>query len=271
MNGSRFDTLTRSLTAPRTRRGLSRVLGGLAFGGPLALLGPAEAEAGRKKGKRRKKRKKKRDCAPNCAGKQCGDDGCGGSCGPCFRGSCQGGACVCASGEEVCNGACMTACGQGQLRDPDTCQCCTARGRPCGLGSQCCSGLCQSQGGFTQCVGRNGLEDCTWGEQCRTGVCDGGKCTCDGDICNGTCRIPCAAPRATRDWETCGCCVNNGHTCIDGTCTCCCSGTCSGPVGQKPCEGLASGANCSFDAQCASGKCEWTDAGGGIQVQKCVA
>jgi formylglycine-generating enzyme required for sulfatase activity len=33
-------------------------------------------------------------CTPNCSGRQCGDDGCGGSCGTCKTGTCQNSKCV---------------------------------------------------------------------------------------------------------------------------------------------------------------------------------
>lgn len=39
MDGSHFDDLTRSLSGPRSRRGVARLLGGLAFGGVLSALG----------------------------------------------------------------------------------------------------------------------------------------------------------------------------------------------------------------------------------------
>ena len=108
------------------------------------------------------------------------------------------------------------------------------------------------------------------GGQCASGVCEAGKCTCAGDICKGVCRVACASTVAARNPDTCACCRTNGQTCIDGTCNCCCSGTCSGPVGQKPCVGLPDGAGCSFDAQCESGSCELVPAGGNFLVYQCV-
>ncbi|HSA24024.1 MAG TPA: SUMF1/EgtB/PvdO family nonheme iron enzyme, partial [Myxococcota bacterium] len=50
-------------------------------------------------------------CPPDCAGKQCGDDGCGGSCGGCSAGEiCQDGACACLF--EGCGEGC---CGAGEV------------------------------------------------------------------------------------------------------------------------------------------------------------
>jgi hypothetical protein len=95
MDGSAFDRLTRTVIAPRTRRGVHRLLGGLAVGGPLALLGGAAGEA-------RKKNKKKKPCPP-CKKRKKGKckanlpEGT-----PCISpagqgGMCQGGSCVAAA------------------------------------------------------------------------------------------------------------------------------------------------------------------------------
>src|SRR5215204_218450 len=95
MDETRFDALARSLTQPRSRRGLTRLLGGLGVGGPLALFGAGETAA---KPKKKKKNKKKSaaalpvspppsGCTPDCAGKRCGDaNGCGGFCTDCPQG-----------------------------------------------------------------------------------------------------------------------------------------------------------------------------------------
>ena len=47
MDGSQFDALTRILAAAPSRRGLSRFVGALVLGGPLALTrAPADAKGG---------------------------------------------------------------------------------------------------------------------------------------------------------------------------------------------------------------------------------
>ncbi|MEM4245422.1 MAG: hypothetical protein QXR60_04435, partial [Candidatus Nanoarchaeia archaeon] len=56
-------------------------------------------------------------CTPNCAGKECGDDGCGGSCGTCSSGK------TCSNGQCVTSGACKK---QNEI---------------CKSSSDCCSGL----------------------------------------------------------------------------------------------------------------------------------
>jgi hypothetical protein len=86
LDADRFDALTRTLTvASSRRRALVATLGGV-----LGLLGLATAQNAEAKNCKKIKNKNKRKkclkqarCIPTCAGKQCGDDGCGGSCGSC--------------------------------------------------------------------------------------------------------------------------------------------------------------------------------------------
>jgi formylglycine-generating enzyme required for sulfatase activity len=73
------------------------------------------------------------DCLPDCGGKQCGSDGCGGTCGNCpFSTSCQNGVCIpncqanCA-GKECGSDGCGGLCGS------------------CGFGQTCVNGTCKSQ------------------------------------------------------------------------------------------------------------------------------
>jgi hypothetical protein len=257
MDGTQFDALARSLATKGSRR---RALIGL-VSGTLGLFGASVEEAAAKNCKKIKNKQKRKKCLAkakpsppctrNCAGKTCGDDGCGGSCGDCFRGSCQGGICICPTGEEVCNGACIARCAELELRDPDTCDCCTGNGDPCGLGSQCCSDLCAN----SECHGRNGLEDCTFGAQCQSGVCEAGKCTCDGDICGGTCVPGCGTrPDVRRNPVTCDCCLANFTLCETGDELECCSGDCN----ADECAGRPDHdpRGCDFAAQCESNKCE---------------
>jgi hypothetical protein len=102
-----FDDLTRALSGTSTRRRFGGVLTALGLGSVagLGLLGTAETEAKKRHKKRNKKRKHRRDgngagnggdggtqppsdtCVPDCTSpfgpKQCGSDGCGGTCGTC--------------------------------------------------------------------------------------------------------------------------------------------------------------------------------------------
>ncbi|MCH9716847.1 MAG: hypothetical protein K0U52_07145 [Gammaproteobacteria bacterium] len=68
-------------------------------------------------------------CSPQCQGKNCGSDGCGGSCGTCKQGSCIDGNCCVAScvnkkcgDDDGCGGKC-TGCPSGQLCNVQTGQC----------------------------------------------------------------------------------------------------------------------------------------------------
>ena len=119
MDHQAFDGLTRSLTASltgsTTRRGITRLLGGLALGGPLALLGLGEAGATCTKKCGPCKRCKK----GKCKGKK--PDGTA-----CTGGTCQRGVCIpaavqappppspliCPSGTFAVAGRCAPNCGQ---------------------------------------------------------------------------------------------------------------------------------------------------------------
>ena len=134
-------------------------------------------------------------CIPDCSGKQCGDDGCGGSCGSCQSGEvCQGNQCqsctpdctgkVC--GDDGCGGSC------GSCQSNETCsnnqcipcdpmnftQACTDQNFDCGTTSNGC-------GGNIDC-GTCALSN----ETCSNNLCVPIECSndvdCDpGYICNG--------------------------------------------------------------------------------------
>ena len=150
MDADRFDILARSLRAPHTRRGVMRVLGGMALG-PLALLGIAQTEAKRK----RKKKKKPPPASVVYVPVPAGD---------------------CPDGYTMCNGVCRDL-----LFDPKHCGRC---GRDCGSADapdgatprQCCEGRCQNPG----CC-RN--SDCPRaGDVCSDGFCVTGAGTCSGSL-----------------------------------------------------------------------------------------
>jgi len=116
MNTDAFETLTRSLIGARpgstTRRGMTRLLGGLALGGPLALLGWSQTEAKCTKKCGPCKRCKKGKCKPMPAGTTC------------TGGTCQGGDCVPTAASPpppplpapTCAETCPSACGFCFLR-----------------------------------------------------------------------------------------------------------------------------------------------------------
>jgi len=102
-------------------------------------------------------------CVPKCAGKQCGDDGCDGSCGscdddnPCTSNSCSNGSC------EYPNVTDGKSCGSGNWCQSGSCECKPAcSGKECGddgCGGSC--GTCDSPQTYTcgggECVLRSGL------------------------------------------------------------------------------------------------------------------
>lgn len=189
MDGSRFDAWSRALADARSRRGLARLLTGLALGGPIALRRTTDTAA-KKKGKGRKKRPAR--CQPRCAGKACGPDGCGGVCGACpaVGQVCTAeGLCVCtatSAGPDVCGGVCRERCDVRSLRKPD-CGCCVANGQAEEDSNKCCS---TSQNAFTlRCVGRPPGLWCDFDAQCASDNCVAGKCSACGktqDYCKNS-------------------------------------------------------------------------------------
>ena len=82
MDDEGFDRLTRMLsTAVIARRGAVRRL----LAGALGLSLGAVATSATAAKKRKKKKKKAPPCQPDCAGKNCGANGCNGSCGSCTQ------------------------------------------------------------------------------------------------------------------------------------------------------------------------------------------
>ena len=212
-------------------------------------------------------------CQPDCTGAQCGDDGCGGSCGDCDPAKvCIGGACI-----EVCSDECPAA---GQLGcvgdsvrecgdfDDDGCLD-WSPGAPCGAGMTCVGGACVC------------APDCA-GKECGDDGCDGscGGCApetlCTDGLCMGPCADDCETPgesvcegNGTRscgqhdadpclDWSEVASCKSN-EVCTDGVCVC--QPSCEGKeCGTDGCGGPC-GAPCGEDLGCTSaGKCTPTEA-----------
>jgi hypothetical protein len=173
MDGSRFDSLIRSLVAPQPRRAVTRAIGGLTLAGVAAVgLAPADGEAGKKKKKCKKcgscRTCKKGKCKPKPNGTDCG----GGQ-------ACQSGACRCPEGQDACGGACLESCPSIRLRNPVTCACCRPTGeieRECAPAENdpCCSGLfCEAIGDEgTACPGRTLGQPCDFDDQCESGNCN---------------------------------------------------------------------------------------------------
>lgn len=225
MDDHRFDNLARSVSAAAaSRRSALRLLGGGALGGLLALLGLADAEAGKKKRRKRPNRRAQRRCPAGTL--RCGGGACVAlqadphNCGAC------GNACQV---DEVCSrGACKTACDVGLTvcrrgacadltTDPLDCgRCGNACGNDAGDAPKICTGgrCLVGQGncpaalpspGITYCNGNSGCfcADTTEGQVRCLGSLDGiGFCStsaeCEalgpGKVCDdrtGRCGDPC--------------------------------------------------------------------------------
>ncbi len=152
-------------------------------------------------------------CTPDCSGKDCGDDGCGGSCGTCDSGTCN------ANG--ICETTCTPDCSGKDCGD-DGC------GGSCGT---CDNGTCNANGICeTTCT-----PDCS-GKDCGDDGCGGSCGTCDNGTCNanGQCETACVPDCNNKVCGddgcggSCGTC-NAGETCNDsGQCEAGCVPSCDG-------------------------------------------
>ena len=210
-------------------------------------------------------------CAPDCGARDCGDDGCGGSCGECPADQvCQQGACVCAPqclgrecGPDGCGGSCG-ACGADEACDDDG---------QCACVPDCTGLLC----GPDHC-GTTSCGDCPAGQACQDGACVcapqcagrqcgpdacGGLCgTCEAnEVCtNGVCVcVPdCEGKQCGSDGcgSTCGTC-DAGQYCLQWRCEC--EPQCQG----RQCGSDACGGSCGFcpvGQPCVDGHCVCTPA-----------
>ncbi len=117
------------------------------------------------------------DPAQNCQGKDCGDNGCGGTCGKCgthyqceqgkcvYQAYCGDGTCDAAKNEncESCPDDCN--CGDGQVCYQQACCTPSCQGKECGADG--CGGTCWKDSGTKECSDKL---DCT------DDTCDSGKC-----------------------------------------------------------------------------------------------
>ena len=172
-------------------------------------------------------------CLPQCADKECGDDGCGGDCGPCMPGlGCVDSVCICVSscegkscGDDGCGGSCG-ACGLDLTCVAGVCVCETDCGdKECG--DDGCGGLCGVCGDGKACE----AGQCIVSWVCGDGECEADEqetcpadcfdCTCEGvecgpDACGNSCG-GCLATQSCKQGE----CVGIGSNCQDEpTCSC---------------------------------------------------
>jgi hypothetical protein len=183
-------------------------------------------------------------CLPACAGgKECGSDGCGGSCGTCEAGkNCEGAQCVVKCGDEQCGA------GENKCNCPADCT---------GGCAGCCAGaVCKTGDLNWECgTGASVCTECTGQEKCAGGECEclpecAGK-LCGDDGCEGTC----------------GQC-DNCSACVAGDCQTDCSCACI----DTEC-GLHQGCDCGSCApglECLNYQCRppsWTDPQSGLTWQ----
>jgi len=131
-------------------------------------------------------------CTPECMGKECGDDGCGGTCGTCTGGA------YCQNGE--CTLDCKPECTNKQCGDDG----CGGTCGTCASGFDCRNGACVSNC-VPDCAGKEcGDDGC--GDQC-------GKCPtgllCNQGLCVSTCTPDCQGKECGDD----GCGSNCPNLC----------------------------------------------------------
>jgi len=186
-------------------------------------------------------------CQPSCAGKNCGSDGCGGSCGTCTSpDTCSAlGACECVA---ACNGlecgndpVCGTTC--GECTDPETCQ---------ADGTCACIPVCGTQECGVDAVCGTSCGECTAPATCNAQFlcecvqdCTGLECGLD-PVCNVACGT-CTLPEVCNAQGQCECTpACTGYNCgPDG-----CGGTCECTGCGIPMPDL-----CMGDGQCREACC----------------
>ena len=205
-------------------------------------------------------------CTPACEGKDCGDDGCKGSCGTCGDGKSCDASGKCVEGKQDCG-----TCYEGTTCDTTNGKCyggacgdityggtCWADGKAvvyCGgeeLVSQQCEAGCVQEGEYADCACK---PDCT-GKVCGGDGC-GGSCGADcaeGLACDdstGQCVTPgCGGKCGGKGVGGCWCddyCFKNGDCCAD-ICTACVTGETDNFTEQcKACETGCTGKECGKD------------------------
>ncbi|RLD10090.1 MAG: hypothetical protein DRI44_06920, partial [Chlamydiae bacterium] len=222
-------------------------------------------------------------CLPNCAGKECGDDGCDGSCGTCgVNESCNTGICecdytecnsVCCNNGEVCDGSnncCLPNCAGKECGDDG----CGGSCGSCGINETCTTGICECD--YVECDGTC----CSSGQVCYSDVCctpqtcidQSYECgsqsdTCGGTIDCGTCGVneSCNSGTCECDYVECnGSCCSSGQVCYSDFCctpkTCVEQGyecgsqsdTCGGVLDCGSCD---DGLYCTVGETCDNGVC----------------
>ena len=179
-------------------------------------------------------------CIPDCEGKQCGGNGCGGTCGSCgdFGGCKQDGTCSCDF--EKCAGTC---CGDGAVCFDSTCCPPQCDGKECG--DDGCGGTCGQCDGLEEC-GEGGHCDCPF-EQCGGACCESSDETCH----QGACCLPDCTGKDCGSDGCGGVCADcpEQYACVDEGKTAVCEAMCA-----EFCAGLECG-NAGLKEECECGSC----------------
>ena len=189
----------------------------------------------------------------NCAGAECGDDGCGSTCGTCNPGeTCVAGKCLCTpdcTGKECGGDGCGATC--GSCMPPEVCtngQCgCTPDCDGLECGSDGCGGTCGTCPMPEICF----LGECICVPDCAAKMCgdDGCGSSCGDcvapEICTGGqcgCTADCAGKQCGPDgcYGSCGQC-DSGVLCQEGAC----GASCTDP-GQGTWDGCVNGETTEF-------------------------
>ena len=167
---------------------------------------------------------------PTCMGKQCGDNGCGESCGSCSgQDACVEGQCVCQPncggkdcGGDGCGGSCGSCSGQDAcVNDQCVCQ------------AECSGQQCGDDGCGGSCGGCSGQDACVGGQCVCQPNCAGKQC--GGDGCGGSC----------------GACFGQ-DACVNDQCVC--QPNCAGKqCGDDGCGGSCGG--CGQFQECNAHQC----------------
>lgn len=185
-------------------------------------------------------------CTPNCYDRQCGDDGCGGSCGTCDSG-------LFCSTSGLCLEDCIGDCSSKVCGDNG----CGGSCGSCSSGYNCNDGQCTKECGANSCGGSCG--SCPSGVACVSGECENcvSECNVPEKSCSGNLVIGCEFISSTCErWGSPQECAPD-YVCKEGTCVYDpdCVPNCTNKMcGPDWCGGSCG--DCSNGYQCDSGVCE---------------
>ena len=234
MHDERFDDLARSLAHGVSRREALRKIGGTLLGAALASLVPGTTEA-----------------APGGGGGGPSPGRCGLPGQPCKFNSqccpgtvCLNGSCACGFGSTLCQGQCLSNCPNGQIRNPNTCDCefpdgsrpnfsndpnnCGTCGSVCDDNNVCTTNTCVNGG----CVHISIAGCCTGDAQCNDNT------ICTTDTCDQATNTCIHTPIV-------GCCSSDGQCNDNNPCT---TDTCDLATNTYVFTPIAG--CCTSDAQC---------------------